>query len=126
MTPRLVTLALRAIAHGAPEPRHEPGGMGHALPGEVEVGGLVYERVVVDGVPRLLPALKHWSWLGWVLEEMERRGYDYCMDARPTSVSWLAIRRGPVPREGGGSGVAADRPEALVSLLEATRTESAP
>ena len=126
MSPSLVSLALRAIAHGAPELRYEPGGMGHTLPGEVEVGGLVYERVVVDGVPRLLPLLSHWSWLGWILDEVSRRGYEYCLNARETRVSWLTMPHGLVDPEAVSSGVVADRPEALVALLEATHAKSTP
>ena len=115
MTPRLVALALRAIAHGAPEPRYESGGMGHALPGEVEVGGLLYERVVVEGVPRLLPVLKHWSWLGWTLTEVERRGYWWALSARG---AWSVV--GPSQ----ASGDPCDRPVALVAMLEATCPKS--
>ena len=124
MSPSLVSLALRAIAHGAPELRYEPGGMGHTLPGEVEVGGLVYERVVVDGVPRLLPLLSHWSWLGWILDEVSRRGYAYAIEAVDGGMyrvnawhsSWVCERYS----------LHMGREEALVTLLEATHTKSAP
>ena len=120
MTPRLVALALRAIAHGAPEADDHTVIVTPGVSFRSVLTGLVYDR------PTRLPLLSDPSWLGWVLDEVSRRGYDYCMDARPTSVSWLAIRRGPVPLEGGGSGVAADRPEALAALLESTYPRSAP
>lgn len=120
MSPSLVSLALRAIAHGAPEADDHTVIVVSGVSFRSVLTGLVYDR------PTRLPLLSDPSWLGWVLDEVSRRGYDYCMDARSTSVSWLAIRRGSVQSEGGGSGVAADRPEALVSLLEATRTESTP
>ena len=120
MSPALKALAERAIAAGAPEADDHTIIVVPGVSFRSVLTGLVYDRLT------RLPLLSDPSWLGWVLDEVSRRGYDYCMDARPTSVSWLAIRRGPVPSEGGGSGVAADRPEALVSLLEATRTKSTP
>ena len=80
MTPELEALALRAIAAGAPVPGWEPASVGSI----VADGKLVYEVVWGDKAPGrrgliLLPVLSDFRWLGWVQDEVRRRGYLWAM-----------------------------------------------
>ena len=120
MSPALKALAERAIAAGAPEADDHTIIVVPGVSFRSVLTGLVYDRLT------RLPLLSDPSWLGWGLDEVSRRGYEYCLNARETRVSWLTMPHGLVDPEAVSSGVVADRPEALVALLEATRTESAP
>ena len=120
MIPALKALAERAIAAGAPEADDHTIIVVPGVSFRSVLTGLVYDRLT------RLPLLSDPSWLGWVLDEVSRRGYEYCLNARETRVSWLTMPHGLVDPEAVSSGVVADRPEALVSLLEATRTKSTP
>ena len=125
MTPAEIDLARRFLAAGAPVPDHCPsaryGGVflvggsdapNHPVGSSVFCGGLLYVVVVVGGDPRLLPLLTDPSWLGWVLGEVERRGYWWALSARG---AWSVDG----PSTAGGD--PCDRPAALVAMLEATR-----
>ena len=118
MSPALKALAERAIAAGAPEADDHTIIVVPGVSFRSVLTGLVYDRLT------RLPLLSDPSWLGWVLDEVSRRGYAYAIEAVDGGMyrvnawhsSWVCERYS----------LHMGREEALVTLLEATHTKSAP
>lgn len=107
MSPEEIDLSRRAVAAGAPEADDHtvivvPGVSFRSVP-----TGLVYDRLT------RLPLLSDSSWIGWTLEEVERRGHPRRSLATGAGlVAWsVSSARGSVVRMSA----------ALVAMLEVTR-----
>jgi len=93
LTPEQKALALRAIAAGAPVPGWEPASVGSILTNS----GLPYEVAWGEKASGrrglvLLPVLSDFRWLGWVLEEVERRGWAYTLQMQGEPTPWREYR----------------------------------
>ena len=128
MTPADVSLALRAVAAGAPVPITFHSGDGrrvsrNGFPLVRDPAGIWwFEHRAYRENPQtphsqddLVPLLSDPSWLGWTLAEVERRGYWWALSARG---AWSVTG----PSQAGGD--PCDRPAALVAMLEATCPKS--
>ena len=107
MSPILKALAERAIAAGAPQADDHTVIVVPGVSFRSVLTGLVYDRST------RLPLLSDSSWIGWTLEEAERRGHPWrSLAFGPEQVAWsVDFARGSV----------VGMPAALVAMLEATR-----
>lgn len=113
--PVSVQLGWRALAVGAPSLGTHAAYLGVRIM-DVQTG-LVYIRADDSGEllhGATVPLFSDRSWVGWVLAEVERRGFWACLSTRG---DWAVTRHG-FSRSGGPG----NRPEALVAMLEATWT----
>lgn len=118
-------LACRAVAVGVPVESYDVVWNQVRLPDELgrqvllDVGDtydcnrLRYVVAMDKGNVALLPLLSDLAWIGWVLEEVKRRGFWACL---ATDGSWSVTRAG-FSRTGGPGW---SRAEALTAMLEAT------
>lgn len=113
MTPALIALAIRAMAAGAPVPTEEcwDGWWEHRR----------YDRYFVGGKWQSVPVLSDPSWLGWVLAEVERRGWPYIHLSFREGGYWHWSAEGNRNFEHAQWGKAREREATLVAMLEATR-----
>lgn len=115
LSPAEVELARRAIAAGAPEVDDNtvivvPGVSFRSIP-----TGLVYDRAT------RLPLLSDRSWIGWTLDEAERRGWCCSWMTAGNPLWYRVIVRSAGADRPAVSEMHPNRPAALVAVLEATR-----
>ena len=115
-----VELARHILTIGAPKPRKPVRLADGARLVDLE-SGLIYAEFVISvdiGAPlqrEVLPLLSGPCWTGWVFDEAVQRGFWVCLSTRG---DWAVTCPGFSRTGGPGS-----RSEALVAILEATRTE---